>query len=295
VRRANERKTETEVRNLPGAYEEAFDPNLLNNPSALGSRAYREYVWYYVSYFSAKENNYLKWKDQNAALGGKCNFASTRLSGPVATWFYAYSIVQYRRLAAPGTVERWMDAMQKAEGGAEFAKPVQALVTEAQVAQAGTAPKGNEAKNPSPEEKYKFKMVGLDGKERQLSEFAGKVVYIDFWASWCGPCRQQFPYSKQLKEKAHATLSKKQQKELVFLYISIDQEDAAWRKAIVDLGIEGEHAFSNAKWPDGAGAFFQVSGIPRYMIMDKTGNVVQSNAPRPSAEDIWDTLLKYLQ
>ena len=100
--------------------------------------------------------------------------------------------------------------------------------------------------------------------------------------------------SPQSPEEIKAKLSKKEQKKIVFLYISIDQSEEKWKKAIELLHIEGEHAFSNARWSDGAGRVFNVSGIPRYMIMDKSGKIINNNAKRPSMQGIMDELLKLI-
>ena len=131
-------------------------------------------------------------------------------------------------------------------------------------------------------------MQDKSGKPVSLESFKGKVVYIDFWASWCGPCRQQFPFSK----KMHDALTEKQRKKIVFLYISIDDNEDVWIKSIKDLDIQGTHTISKGGWKSEACKKFQISSIPRYMIMDAQGIIVDDNAPRPSDSELLQRLIK---
>jgi hypothetical protein len=96
------------------------------------------------------------------------------------------------------------------------------------------------------------------------------------------------PYSKQM----HAGLTAKQKKNIVFLYISIDADTASWRKAINDLGIEGTLWISPGNWKSKACNYFQIGSIPRYMIMNKQGVIVDMNAKRPADPEVLQTLLK---
>ncbi len=108
-----------------------------------------------------------------------------------------------------------------------------------------------------------------------IKEFKGKVVYVDFWASWCPPCRQQMPHAKTM----HQDYAKK---EVVFLYISFDRSDDAWKKGIEKFGIQGHHIMPGTALGNDINTKFQVTGIPRYLIIDKNGKVVDADAPRPS-------------
>ena len=135
-----------------------------------------------------------------------------------------------------------------------------------------------------------YKMIDKNGKAVKLTDYKGKVVYVDFWASWCGPCQQQMPFSKEL----HKKFTEKQLKKIVFLYISLDTDSTAWRGAIERIGMEGVNVLSKANWVDGAGNFFGVQGIPRYMIIDKKGVIIDNNAKRPSQPEIFDELLKWI-
>lgn len=111
-----------------------------------------------------------------------------------------------------------------------------------------------------------------------IGEFKGKVVYVDFWASWCGPCRQQFPYSKEIHQQLEG-------KDVVFLYISFDDDENAWRRAIEKFAMPGYHILPTDEQKQAFYNRFQVTGIPRYMLIDKNGKVVDDNAKRPSSKE----------
>jgi thiol-disulfide isomerase/thioredoxin len=103
-----------------------------------------------------------------------------------------------------------------------------------------------------------------------------KVTYIDFWASWCGPCKGEMPSSQALREE-YAT------KGVNFVYISLDEDKADWASANKNFALPDGHSFV---LPNPAGSEitsrFNISSIPRYVLMDANGNVVDDNAPRPS-------------
>ncbi|MDI9878638.1 TlpA family protein disulfide reductase [Flectobacillus longus] len=122
-----------------------------------------------------------------------------------------------------------------------------------------------------------------------LSTDEHKLIYLDFWASWCAPCRAEMPTSKQLKEE-YST------KGIKFVYISIDDNISTWQKAITELGLDSS---THYLMPDGKkSAFadkFKVSSIPRYMLVGRDGTIISDNAPRPTNQHIrsfWDEFLK---
>jgi thiol-disulfide isomerase/thioredoxin len=124
------------------------------------------------------------------------------------------------------------------------------------------------------------------GKEKTfedvIKEFKGKVVYVDFWASWCPPCRGEMPHSQQLHQQF------KDNSNVVFLYITLDRTEDAWKNGIQKMDIKGYHWYPSEVQRQNFGQKFQVTGIPRYMLIDKKGNVVNDNAQRPSSGSVPD-------
>lgn len=124
-----------------------------------------------------------------------------------------------------------------------------------------------------------FVLKDLHGKDVTLKDFAGKVIYMDFWASWCSPCRYEM---KNGSPKLHAKF--KDNKDVVFLYISIDSKEEPWKKAIADDKIEGIHLLSLGGTNSPVGKAFNITGIPHYVIIGRDGKIFDNNASRPSED-----------
>lgn len=119
-----------------------------------------------------------------------------------------------------------------------------------------------------------------------INKFKGKVIYVDFWASWCAPCRAEMPASKKLSEKY---------KNIEFIYISIDKNFDTWSRAFSKEGLV-DNNYLALNYPDAL--FFndiQLETIPRYLIYNKKGQLINSNAPNPNSDEIHRELDKYLE
>ncbi len=133
--------------------------------------------------------------------------------------------------------------------------------------------------NPSP----KFNNYqNYKGGKTSLDDLKGAYVYIDIWATWCNPCIAEIPALKRLEKKYH-------NKNIKFVSISIDDQRTAgswekaaakWRTMVKDKNLTGMQLHAGQDQ-----AFLQeylVTGIPRFLLLDPKGNIVNSNAPRPS-------------
>ena len=134
--------------------------------------------------------------------------------------------------------------------------------------------------SPSPEFKN---YMDFKGGEKSLDSFKGKYVYIDVWATWCGPCIQQIPFLNSLEKEYH-------RKNIAFVSISTDESrrsggswDAAenkWRTFVKDKQLTGTQLWAGQDY-DFQKAY-QINSIPRFILIDPKGNIVNANAPRPS-------------
>ena len=120
----------------------------------------------------------------------------------------------------------------------------------------------------------------IDGNTHRSSDFEGKVLYIDFWATWCGPCKQEIPHMAKLYEHY------KDNPKIAIISISIDTNVEAWKKMVTK---------DKPAWPqfiaEGAQNMkmsndWGITAIPRFIILNADGTIRSANAVRPSASDI---------
>ncbi|SMO74634.1 TlpA family protein disulfide reductase [Solitalea koreensis] len=125
------------------------------------------------------------------------------------------------------------------------------------------------------EKAINFTYPDAAGKQVSLTDFKGKIVLVDVWATWCGPCKRELPSLKQLEQEFHG-------KDVVFLSVSVDEDKdkEKWLKMIKDEQLGGVQLFASG-WSQIAQAY-GIKGIPRFMLFDRNGNVINVDAPRPS-------------
>jgi thiol-disulfide isomerase/thioredoxin len=122
-----------------------------------------------------------------------------------------------------------------------------------------------------------FTYPGTDGKTLTLSSLKGKYVYIDVWATWCGPCRGEIPSLKQVENKY-------KNMNITFVGLSIDKKTDTdkWKKFVLDNDLEGKQIIADNEWSSDFTKKYNVTSIPRFILIDPNGNIVSSNADRPS-------------
>ncbi|MCK5402051.1 MAG: TlpA family protein disulfide reductase [Flavobacteriaceae bacterium] len=124
------------------------------------------------------------------------------------------------------------------------------------------------------------------GGTTSLSDLKGKYVYVDIWATWCGPCKREIPSLKVVESNYHG-------KNIEFVSISVDDgrgykektieaSKDGWKKMVAEKELGGIQLFSDKAWQSDFVQGYKITGIPRFLLIDPDGNIVTADAPRPS-------------
>ncbi|WP_160712025.1 TlpA family protein disulfide reductase [Chitinophaga solisilvae] len=124
-----------------------------------------------------------------------------------------------------------------------------------------------------------FSGEDITGKKIAFSELKGKVVVVDVWATWCGPCKAEMPHMEKLIEEMNG-------KNVVFVGCSVDEvkDKEKWSTFVKEKEMKGLQLFMSG-WSD-ITKFYGITGIPRFMVFDQKGNIVSIDAPRPSTPEL---------
>ncbi len=125
-----------------------------------------------------------------------------------------------------------------------------------------------------------FDFYDKKGKRYTLKDLRGKAVYIDCWATWCGPCCAEIPYMEKLY--AHY----KNNKKVELISISLDDSKSKWEKKINEDKPGWRQFIVNDNFKSKLCQNYDIDAIPRFLMFDKKGNIISLDAPRPSGENI---------
>ncbi|WP_396217104.1 TlpA family protein disulfide reductase [Flavobacterium sp.] len=139
---------------------------------------------------------------------------------------------------------------------------------------------------PSPTFKYENHKGGVTS----LEDLKGKFVYVDVWATWCGPCRQEIPFLQKTEVAYHG-------KNIEFVSISIDEQKNhdKWSKFVTEKNLGGIQLLADKDWKSDFVKGYKIDGIPRFILISPEGKIVNADAPRPSSPSLvtlLDSLVK---
>lgn len=188
--------------------------------------------------------------------------------------------------------QKGLDSMLIAESKAGLAGTIESLSVyySGMIALRNAFPEGT----PSPSfEGYE----NFNGGTTSLADLKGKYVYVDVWATWCGPCKAEIPFLKELETQMH-------DKNIAFVSMSIDddrshkgsweQANADWKAMVADKNLSGIQIMAPKGWQSQFILDYQIKGIPRFILIDPAGMVVDPSAPRPSDPELKTLLAELL-
>ena len=127
------------------------------------------------------------------------------------------------------------------------------------------------------------------GGTTKLEDLKGKYVYIDVWATWCGPCRAEIPSLKKVEEMYH-------NKNIAFVSISVDvdKDHEKWKNFVSEKQLGGIQLFADKNWNSDFMISYGINSIPRFILIDPNGKIIKSDAARPSSPQLKEELDKLL-
>jgi len=234
------------------------DDDLVNNP------AYRQFIkgWIDYRFFSGETPDYNH-------FAGQYFLAKEELHGKTRAFFQSDILIRGLKKTDMSLMLDAYDDFVKSTEHQEYTTSLRGVFNQKNRAAVGS---------PAPS----FTMADINGNPVSLNDFIGKVVYVDFWATWCRPCLSKISMTKTVQSRVPSS-------EVVFIHISLEKTAKKWRDSVRFQNLGGVHLFAEGGIDSEIAKAFDVSMMPAYFIIDRYGNF----APKPDKTDAF-TLQDYL-
>jgi len=134
-----------------------------------------------------------------------------------------------------------------------------------------------------------FSYPDIENLPHSLSDYKGKIVYIDVWATWCKPCLAEQPALAELEEQY------KDNDNIVFMGVSTDKDREAWEKMVKSKELKGVQLIKDYDADANISDLYKIQGIPRFILVDKDGSLADAYAPRPSSGEMEKVIEELLE
>lgn len=233
----------------------------VNKEPSVSHSAYNDFIYFYIVDHKMRNLS----GNENALLGS-LEFAREELPEPIANRAIAHLLKDQIQVAATrGDYEllrSQMDLLTRHSGTEHYGEYLRYNYEQKAVLAPGS---------PAPN----FTLKDIEGNSVSISDYQGKVVVIDFWGTWCGPCKRELPYSRKIEE--HFA----EREDVVFVFVALERGSREyWKDFVESNDLPGVHLYSsngnNSLVP------YKITSVPRYVLLDKEGNIFDAFASRPS-------------
>lgn len=270
----HKRLTQNDSLDLGESYDEYLAQLDLNDSLLIGLQEFNNFLTGYItkkaSELISSDSTYTK--DASGMFRAKMATVYNEFDNPKIKEDMLYTTLSIQlSFSNEGVDEQALEEFKKHCNNEEYLATIQELLDKWEALEVG---------NPAPV----FDGVDIDGNRMALSDFLGTYVYVDVWATWCGPCKYEIPFLEELHDEY-------KDKNITFISISVDRDKESWEKMVTENEMKGVQLFTEDAFRSTIAEEYNIRGIPRFLLIDPEGNILDANAPRPSGKirDVFDS------